>query len=51
MIILIVLLSLTLLSLLVMVIDEFIIPLFNQDSIVRKWWKKHIIDEDPFDHL
>jgi len=49
MIVVIVLLCLTILLLLGVAIDHFIIPLFNQDSIVRKWWERHIASNDPYD--
>ena len=48
MILLIVLLSLSILLLLMVSVDKFIIPTLNQDSLIRKWWRKHIIDEDPY---
>jgi len=48
-VIIIVLLCLSILLLLGVAIDHFIIPLLNQDSIIRKWWNKHISTEDPYD--
>jgi hypothetical protein len=38
------------LSIIVILIDKYIIPKLNPDNRFVKWWKKHIIDEDP-DHL
>jgi len=32
-------------------IDRYVIPKLNPESNFVKWWRKHIIDEDPFDHL
>ena len=30
-------------------IDKNIIPRLNPDNKFRKWWKKHIMDVDPFE--
>jgi hypothetical protein len=31
------------------IIDKFYIPTLNPDNRFVKWWRKHIIDEDPFE--
>jgi hypothetical protein len=38
-------------TLLVLVIltDKVIIPLLNPENIFVKWWKKHIMDINPFE--
>jgi hypothetical protein len=35
---------------LTMLIEKYIIPRLNPENRFVMWWKKHIIDEDPF-HL
>jgi len=35
---------------LTMLIERYIIPRLSPENRFVKWWKKHIIDEDP-DHL
>ena len=49
MIVLIVLLSLSVILLCMASIDKHIIPTLTPDNKFRKWWTKHIIDEDPYD--
>jgi hypothetical protein len=49
MILIISLLSLSILLLLAVSIDKFIIPTLNQDSIIRKWWEKHISCINPYE--
>ena len=48
--------SALLIAILVMVImvtillsDKFIIPRFNPENKFRKWWKKHMINFDPYE--
>ena len=31
------------------IIDKFYIPTLNPDNRFVKWWRKHIIDDDPFE--
>jgi len=30
-------------------VDKYLIPILNQNNRFVKWWKKHIVDVNPFE--